>query len=1112
MRRTALAAILLIVIVVQLSASARPSSQVRVRMFLGPPPREYWYIYDSEPWPSHEWRGELRILVVLVEFPDVPHTVSLDEIREFLNVIADYYYKASYGKFKPVFVIHEEWIRLPNPSTYYGPGHEVFRKGKAVEYLIDCFYTASMHVDLTEYTHILFLHSGSLNDMWAFATSEPYEWPLAGGGTHSAYVCTAPSVTSGNLHPLGVVAHELGHTLGLPDLYDIRCHEGSESEDFVGPWDLMDRGGFLGLPPGSRPAYFSSWCRLKLGWISSRDVVVVRKGEAKRIRLYPLEREEGVKIVKIPLYKDHYYLVELRLREGYDSSLPEAGILVYRVDETRGSGEGIVITQDAEPATYYKDDAAFEPGKEFQDPATGVYIKVEGGGERYTIAVAYGSPPPKPLDLMAVNVTARPFRVEEGGTTTVTAFLANTGEERARRVRVELRLDAEVVGVRYVDFEPRELKKVIFRVKVPIGLHNLTLVVDPEDEWVEVDEANNYALGRVAAGYRLLLRIRGGFFIPPDVKFTARVNGVTYRFNEWGLLESYVGRGRVEVELDPEVVIAEGARAVFRRWSTGSTSNRITIDVEGDAELEAEYFIQYAVKLKAPEWAKVPESGWYPRLYLLNLTVPEEMEVGEGVKIRFKSWEGTISESSPRLLIVVTRPLDLEAVYSYMYRVTLTFTDAYGNPLPGRGFSGALSFGEGKVVLNTPITTLWMLEGSYELEANFRGVPLTVSPSMITVNSPGELEVKSNVYRIRIRVVGSIIGTPQPGVEVRVYYPDGSYALAYTNSDGIAQIDYIPTGNYTLKVGEEEYEVRVDGEEFYEVKIFSLGEALLTIAVAVLAATLIILVAKRRRRVWYGYILVLLLPSALAIPHAWLKEGTVMSYSVTIATPERRVSGYMRLIVLERTDENVIVRLESDILRFKGINVEGAEVSVRDCMTRGGWSLGLWMPVKELKPGDRVNIWGLNATVKGREEIYGTELVVVESSDGSSRWFYHPELGALIASHYAIKEGAVLTMTLEKIVERTGKGERVVVESGEAPPEPEVRRPPSGPPVLEIASVSIIGVSAALYAYSRRRPKPPPRQPWLRVCPNCGASVPLGAVYCPYCGYRLLQSPRRVRV
>ncbi|MDH4142642.1 MAG: immune inhibitor A [Chloroflexota bacterium] len=71
---------------------------------------------------------------------------------------------------------------------------------------------------------------------------------------------------------LGVFAHEFGHDLGLPDLYDTSGNTGG-AENSTGFWTLYSSGsyGSTGMPAdgiGSKPIPLGNWERFQLGWLN----------------------------------------------------------------------------------------------------------------------------------------------------------------------------------------------------------------------------------------------------------------------------------------------------------------------------------------------------------------------------------------------------------------------------------------------------------------------------------------------------------------------------------------------------------------------------------------------------------------------------------------------------------------------------------------------------------------------------------------------------------------------------------------------------------------------------------------------------------------------------
>lgn len=124
--------------------------------------------------------------------------------------------------------------------------------------------------------------------------------------------------TSNAPQAMGVVAHESGHLLGLPDLYDT-----SDLSEGIGHWGLMGAGNWR-VPV--RPAYMEAWSRSELGWVT--EVPLIRDTS---IAMPPVETADSVFVVPIP-GTNEYYLLENRQPIGSDGDIHGPGLLIWHPD------------------------------------------------------------------------------------------------------------------------------------------------------------------------------------------------------------------------------------------------------------------------------------------------------------------------------------------------------------------------------------------------------------------------------------------------------------------------------------------------------------------------------------------------------------------------------------------------------------------------------------------------------------------------------------------------------------------------------------------------------------------------------------------------------------
>ncbi len=128
---------------------------------------------------------------------------------------------------------------------------------------------------------------------------------------------------------VGVLCHEMFHTLGAPDLY----HYSMDGLEPVSQWDIMEQD----LNP---PQHMGAYMKWQYGsWISSIPEIT----SSGNYSLRPLKHlTNNCYKIASPFSTSQYFVLEYRKQEGtFESSLPAEGLLVYRINTYRiGNANG----------------------------------------------------------------------------------------------------------------------------------------------------------------------------------------------------------------------------------------------------------------------------------------------------------------------------------------------------------------------------------------------------------------------------------------------------------------------------------------------------------------------------------------------------------------------------------------------------------------------------------------------------------------------------------------------------------------------------------------------------------------------------------------------------
>ena len=137
---------------------------------------------------------------------------------------------------------------------------------------------------------------------------------------------------------VGIMAHEFGHFLGLPDLYD--RDPGTEPDDDsggIGYWGLMGHGN-RGWNEVDGPNPFCAWSLGQLGWLGvNNQQLNVLSEDQDDVVFADVSAGGDVYLLPASAPAEHFFLVAFRSRQHsyYERNLPGEGLLIWRINPNR---------------------------------------------------------------------------------------------------------------------------------------------------------------------------------------------------------------------------------------------------------------------------------------------------------------------------------------------------------------------------------------------------------------------------------------------------------------------------------------------------------------------------------------------------------------------------------------------------------------------------------------------------------------------------------------------------------------------------------------------------------------------------------------------------------
>ena len=320
-----------------------------------------------------------RGLVILVNFKDTKFNASntqsdMDDLMNSISYtdngatgsVRQFFSDQSDGQYKPDFDVIGP-VTLSNNVAHYGAnvddeqGQDQLPGDMVVE---ACSIANAQHaVDFTQYDHdkdgyVDFVYliyagkgeadGGAANTIWphswdvysaavsgyaSFNESQYYARATFDGKRVLNYACSGELSGAGARTGIGTIAHEFGHVIGLPDLYDIDYGQNYEDEATPGAWHIMDGGSYNN--GGKTPPNYTIYDKYFLGWKTpinpgaTAQNLSLKAAGTDGYNAYQITTS-GNSLLAATSTTTAYY-IENRQQSGWDRYLPGHGLVIWKI-------------------------------------------------------------------------------------------------------------------------------------------------------------------------------------------------------------------------------------------------------------------------------------------------------------------------------------------------------------------------------------------------------------------------------------------------------------------------------------------------------------------------------------------------------------------------------------------------------------------------------------------------------------------------------------------------------------------------------------------------------------------------------------------------------------
>ncbi|MBR6066006.1 MAG: M6 family metalloprotease domain-containing protein [Paludibacteraceae bacterium] len=315
-------------------------------------------------------------VVIMVNYSDKSFKTTttkaiIDELCNSTNCTVNSYNGVNYGSIGQYFRDQSDGqynlqldvygpVTLDNNYAYYGQDYQQEGNDRySGNVIIEACSKMNSEIDFSQYDwnndgEVDFVYvvyagkgqadGGDANTIW------PHSWDIEssrsyGSCTYSAAQCKfdgkainhyamSNELSGSSLAGIGIICHEYGHVIGLPDHYDTDYSTNYNDELTPNEWDVMDGGSYNGdihCPPN-----YNAWEKAFCGWYTPQNLgnegqnLTIKSIGTNGWSAYQINAS-GTQQAVTTNNSTNYY-IENRQQQGWDTFIPYHGLLIWKVN------------------------------------------------------------------------------------------------------------------------------------------------------------------------------------------------------------------------------------------------------------------------------------------------------------------------------------------------------------------------------------------------------------------------------------------------------------------------------------------------------------------------------------------------------------------------------------------------------------------------------------------------------------------------------------------------------------------------------------------------------------------------------------------------------------